>query len=185
MNTARRLIVALALVASLAASGSALADLLAFGAHLSAGEEVMPVGIINNSRAQGQALFELSPDGTELHYKLIAANIENAFMAHIHIGAAGANGPIAVWLFPSTTPNAPGPLGAGRTNGVLAEGTITAANFVATGPLGGQPLSALIDAIQAGNAYVNVHTNNGVAPTNTGPGDFPGGEIRGQLSERD
>jgi hypothetical protein len=36
-------------------------------------------------------------------------------------------------------------------------------------------------AIEAGDAYVNVHTNDGVAPTNTGPGDFPGGEIRGQL----
>ena len=45
----------------------------------------------------------------------------------------------------------------------------------------GQPLSALIDAMEAGNTYVNVHTNDGVAPTNTGPGDFPGGEIRGQI----
>jgi hypothetical protein len=26
-----------------------------------------------------------------------------------------------------------------------------------------------------------VHTNDGVAPPNTGPGDFPGGEIRGQV----
>jgi len=26
-----------------------------------------------------------------------------------------------------------------------------------------------------------VHTNDGVAPTNTGPGDFPGGEIRDQV----
>jgi hypothetical protein len=26
-----------------------------------------------------------------------------------------------------------------------------------------------------------VHTNDGVAPANTGPGDFPGGEIRGQI----
>src|SRR5205807_7617422 len=25
------------------------------------------------------------------------------------------------------------------------------------------------------------HTNDGMAPPNTGPGDFPGGEIRGQL----
>ena len=71
-------------------------------------------------------------------------------------------------------------MGAGRFNGKIAEGTITAANLV--GPLAGQPLSALVEAIQAGNAYVNVHTNDGVAPTNTGPGDFPGGEIRGQLS---
>jgi hypothetical protein len=26
-----------------------------------------------------------------------------------------------------------------------------------------------------------VHTNDGVPPTDTGPGDFPGGEIRGQI----
>ena len=47
--------------------------------------------------------------------------------------------------------------------------------------LAGHPLSDLIDALRLGNAYVNVHTNDGVAPTNTGPGDFPGGEIRGQF----
>jgi hypothetical protein len=28
---------------------------------------------------------------------------------------------------------------------------------------------------------VNVHTNDGDATPDTGPGDFPGGEIRGQL----
>jgi hypothetical protein len=179
MNKVRRLILALALVASLAVTATVVADSLNFNTHLSAAEEVMPVGIVNNSLAQGQANFKLSKDGSTLHYKLIAANIENAFMAHIHLGPAGANGPIVVWLFPSTTPGAPGPLGAGRQQGVLAEGTITAADLV--GPLAGQPLSALIDAINAGNAYVNVHTNDGVAPANTGPGDFPGGEIRGQL----
>jgi hypothetical protein len=29
-----------------------------------------------------------------------------------------------------------------------------------------------------------VHTNDGVAPPNTGPGNFPGGEIRGQVRWR-
>jgi hypothetical protein len=29
-----------------------------------------------------------------------------------------------------------------------------------------------------------VHTNDGVDGPNTGPGDFPGGEIRGQLDDR-
>jgi hypothetical protein len=33
----------------------------------------------------------------------------------------------------------------------------------------------------SGAAYVNVHTSDGVEPPNTGPGDFPGGEIRGQV----
>jgi hypothetical protein len=62
---------------------------------------------------------------------------------------------------------------------VLAEGTITAANLI--GPLAGHPLSDLIADMESGGAYVNIHTNDGVAPTNTGPGDFPGGEIRGQI----
>ena len=69
----------------------------------------------------------------------------------------------------------PGGRSRGRFDGVLATGTITAADLVA--PLAGHPLSDLVAAIQSGHAYVNVHTNDGVAPTNTGPGDFPGGEI--------
>ncbi len=183
MTRARRLIFVVAAIVSLALTATAFADTLNFGTHLSADQEVMPLGIVNNSLAQGQALFKLSPDGTELHYKLIAANINNAFMAHIHKGPVGVNAPIVVWLFPSTTPGVTGPLGAGRMDGVLAEGTITAANLV--GPLAGHPFSELIDAIRAGDAYVNIHTNDGIAPPNTGPGDFPGGEIRGQLDMPD
>jgi hypothetical protein len=45
----------------------------------------------------------------------------------------------------------------------------------------GQDLSVLVAALLSGGAYVNVHTNDGVAPTNSGPGDFPGGEVRGQI----
>ena len=94
------------------------------------------------------------------------------------MAAAGVNGPVVVWLYPSTSPPAALP-GAGRTDGVLAEGTITAANL--TGPLAGMSLSALLTAINAGNAYVNIHTNDGVGLVDTGPGDFPLGEIRGNL----
>jgi glucose/arabinose dehydrogenase len=140
-----------------------------FVTHLTGDEEVPPL----DTRAQGQATFELSEDGTELHYKLNVANINNVVASHIHLGAEGTNGPVVAFLF------GPAPSGGGRSSGVLAEGTITAADLV--GPLAGQPLSALIDAMMAGNTYVNVHTNDGVAPTNTGPGDFPGGEIRGQI----
>ena len=64
---------------------------------------------------------------------------------------------------------------------MLSTGTITAANLIGT--LAGQPLSALVGEINAGNAYVNVHTNDGQDPTNEGPGDFPGGEIRGQMAD--
>jgi hypothetical protein len=146
-----------------------------FGTHLRGRTEVPA----RDTGAQGQALFHLSDNGQAMDYKLIVANIDNAFMAHIHMAPAGVNGPIAVWLYPSTTPGVTAPLGQGRLDGVIAEGTFTAANF--TGPLAGHTMSDLVDAIQTGNAYVNVHTNDNVDGTNTGPGDFPGGEIRAQL----
>lgn len=145
-----------------------------FGTHLKGRFEVP----MHNTDAQGQAIFKLSGDGQTLDYKLIASNIENVFMAHIHMAPAGVNGPIVVWLYPSTAP-VPGPLGGGRTDGVLAEGTITAANLI--GSLTGHPLSDLVALLENGDAYVNVHTNDGVDGVDTGPGDFPGGEIRGQL----
>ena len=128
-----------------------------------------------DTNGQAQAIFHLSSDGSALDYKLIAANIDNVFMAHIHLAPPGVNGTIVVWLYPSTAP-VPGPTAAGRIDGVIAEGTITAANFV--GPLAGHPLSDLVSALNSGNAYVNLHTSDGVDPVNTGPGDFPGGEVR-------
>lgn len=140
-----------------------------FAVPLSGAEEVPA----RDTNARGVATFNLSEDGTELSYKLIVANIENVVFSHIHLGPAGVNGPVVVFLFEGGTP------GGGRTDGVLAEGTITAADL--TGPLAGHPLSDLIAAMESGGAYVNVHTNDGLEPPNTGPGDFPGGEIRGQV----
>jgi hypothetical protein len=166
----------LVLVALLATAGIALAAAANFRTHLSGGNEVPPAGVTIMTLAQGQAIFQLSGDGSELSYKLIASNIDNVFMAHIHLGPAGSNGPIVVWLYPPQPPAVPIP---GRHDGILAEGVITASNLI--GPLAGHPLSDLIDAIETGNAYANVHTNDFVAPANTGPGDYPGGEIRGQL----
>jgi hypothetical protein len=157
------------------ATGVVASQVRNFVTPLSGSQEVPP----NESRARGTAIFKLNPDGTALSYRLIASNIENVHMAHIHMGPAGVNAGIVVWLFPSTAVGQPGPLGSGRHDGVLATGTITAANL--TGALAGQPLSALVAAIDSGNAYVNVHTNDGMEPLNTGPGDLQGGEIRGQL----
>jgi CHRD domain len=140
------------------------------------GSQEVPV---RDTQGQGQAIFHLSKDGSSLDYKLIASNIENVFMAHIHQQAPGVNGPIVVWLYPSTAV-APGPVGAGRTDGVLVEGTITAANIAPTAPAG-YTFAQLLEDMRGGNAYVNLHTNDGVAPDNTGAGDFPGGEIRADI----
>ncbi len=42
-------------------------------------------------------------------------------------------------------------------------------------------LATVVEAMRNGNAYVNVRTNDGVDPPDTGLGDFPGGEIRRQI----
>jgi hypothetical protein len=130
----------------------------------------------NASQGQGEAILKVSADRLSVSYKLIASNIDNIVQSHIHMGSPTVNGPIVVFLYGLV------PSGGGRHDGVLAEGTFTAANLI--GPLQGHPLSDLLSALEAGNTYVNVHTNDGVAPTNTGPGDFPGGEIRGQISAK-
>src|SRR2546425_2633415 len=142
---------------------------LNFVAHLTGASEVPA----RETPAVGEVKFQLSPDGTRLEYRLISSNIHNVIASHIHLAPAGVNGPITVFLFGNVPP------GGGRTDGVLAHGTITAANLI--GPLAGHPFSDLITAMQAETAYVNVHTNDGVDGTNTGPGDFPRGEIRGQV----
>jgi len=168
MRRLAQLFVALLTVLALA-SPSTAGENRNFVAHLSGAEEVPP----RDTNATGQTKFQLNKDETELDYRLIVANIENVVAAHIHVGPAGENGPVVTFLFGNDPP------GGGRVDGVLATGKIMAADLI--GPLGGQPLSALVDEMRAGNTYVNVHTNDGVDPVNTGPGDFPGGEIRGQI----
>lgn len=161
-----------AFVLGLAVVGVAAAGLrMDWSDHLTGAEEVPP----RPTQAQGQAIFHLSDDSESVEFRLIATNIENVIAAHIHVGAAGVNGPVVVFLFGPAAP------GGGRQTGVLSTGVFTAADL--TGPLAGEPLSVLIDEIRAGNAYVNVHTSDGVLPINEGPGDFPGGEIRAQIVE--
>jgi hypothetical protein len=135
----------------------------------------------NASEAKGEATFIVSKDGMSVKYEITVSNIDNPFMAHIHMAAAGVNGPIVQWLFPSTTTTTPGPTGIGPFSGLLAKGSFTSATFVNT--LKGHPMSDLLAAIRSGNAYVNVHTNAGGGPA--GPGNLPGGEIRAQLHPKE
>jgi hypothetical protein len=151
----------LALVLIMGVVGVVSANGQAFTTTLSGAEEVPPRDTI----AGGNAVFVLSQDGTELKYRLVVNNIENVTQAHIHIGPPGVNGGVVLFLYPSAPP---AQLIPGLSNGLLGHNTATAADL--RGPLQGQPLSALIEALETGNAYVNVHTSQ-----------FPGGEIRGQV----
>jgi len=148
-------------ISALRAEGTVATRSPVFNTHLTGAEEVPPV----DTNAQGQAVFRLSADGTQLSYRLIASNIVDVLMAHIHMAPAGVNGGIVVWLYPEAPPPQLIP---GQHNGILATGVITAENLV--GALAGATIADLVAAIEAGNTYVNVHTSAN-----------PGGEIRGQL----
>ena len=142
---------------------------LNFSTHMRGHDEVPA----RATEAQGQLMLKISDDRQSIEYKLIAGNIYNVVASHIHQGVVGVGGPAVVFLYGNAAP------GGGRHDGVLSTGTLTAASLV--GPLAGRPFSELIDLILSGNAYANVHTNDGVGAANTGPGDFQAGEIRGQL----
>jgi CHRD domain len=154
--------------------------------HLKGQEEVFTPAVAGgptpaDSRAQGQAIFRISADGATVDFRLIASNIDNVIMAHIHCGRPGENGPISIWLFPVIGPTgAPLPGGGGPQDGVLVSSTFSPVGIVCPASAVGEDMP-LLDAIRAGLTYVNVHTSDGVEPPNIGPGDFPGGEIRGQL----
>jgi hypothetical protein len=140
-----------------------------YTAHLDGSQEVPE----RETPAQGQAVMKIAKDGQSIEYILIVANIQNVTAAHIHVGSAVVNGPVVVWLYGPAAP------GGGRTDGVLATGVITADDLV--GPLAGATLQDLIDQMNDGLTYVNVHTSDGSGPENAGPGNFPTGEVRGQL----
>jgi hypothetical protein len=128
-----------------------------YDTRLSGAEEVPA----NNSKARGVANFKFNSDNSALSYHLNVANLENVRASHIHLGKFGQNGPIVVGIRTD--------LVQGRVNGVYAKGVFTDANL--SGLMQGGDLIILREALRTGNAYVNVHTH-----------DFPGGEIRGQLS---
>jgi CHRD domain len=132
-----------------------------FRATLSGKQQNPPI----DTPAHGTAIFTLSKSGKSLSYRLSVADIENVSMAHIHIGPEGQEGPVSVWLYPSKPPAV---VKEGKLTGVLASGTITAADLL--GPLKGRTIGDLVDDIKAGMAYVNVHTTA-----------HPAGEIRGQI----
>lgn len=122
----------------------------------------------------GKAHFRLMHDGS-LSYTLKVSVMPATpiFMAHIHLGPKGRNGPVMLWLFGDAAsgpnPGATFPRNDGPFTGEIS-GILTAANLTAPAGTGVVNFTDAVKNIIAGNAYVNVHT---VAR--------PGGEIRGQI----
>jgi len=126
-----------------------------FSAQLSGDQQVPPI----QTSASGMAWFKPMQDN--VWFKVNVTNIQGVTMAHIHSGKQGVNGPPVVPLYKSDTPSQ-------QMSGILAKGNITADTF--QGPMAGKQLSDLITAMQNGETYVNIHTQQN-----------PDGEIRGQI----
>jgi hypothetical protein len=122
----------------------------AYGGPLTGAQENPPV--VTTATGQGTAV--ISADGSTITYIVTYSGLSGAVnAAHIHTGAAGANGGVIL------------PLTAGASPMV---GTLTAANFSASGAV--TTFAEAVAAIRAGTTYFNLHTSAN-----------PGGEIRGQI----
>lgn len=125
----------------------------AFGGALSGAQEVPVVA----TAATGEATVVISADNTTIWYVVDYSGLSGALAAaHIHVGAAGANGGVILPLVASTSPMV---------------GTLTAANFSPSGAV--TTFAEAVAAIKAGGTYVNLHTAAN-----------PGGEIRGQVTAK-
>ncbi len=113
----------------------------------------------SNSNGSGMATVDYSTMNNDFTYTLSWANLTgDATMAHIHFGAPGVSGPIVVPFFMSTMP------GTNMISGTLTQADVTPADGIST-------IAEVAQAIEMGNAYVNIHT-----------AEYPNGELRGQLA---
>lgn len=138
-------------VLAFVASGAAWANVM----HGDKVKVTLGAGPGVKTAASGDAVFELSKDGTTLHYKLTLKKIDNATMAHVHVvGDNGTPAEILAWIYPvgGTAPS----LKEGSFSGTLAEGNITADKL--SGPMKGGTVKALFEKIEYGTAGVAVHT---------------------------
>jgi hypothetical protein len=145
-----------------------------FGARLRGLEEVPSISTLG----QGFFLGSLNGSGTAMDYVLVYFDLQGAVQqAHIHIAQPGVNGGIVLFFCTNLVPPAgvPTPPACPTTPGInTVTGTLTSANVItqaAQGIAAGE-FSEVIRAIRAGNSYANVHTDL-----------FPGGEIRGQVTQ--
>lgn len=166
---------ALAAAALALAAMPAGAEELHFQAMLS-GAAQLPAP--TDSKATGELKLTVHDGEKKISYTLTVADLANAYSAELHLGGPATNGPIVVKLFPARGATAR----KGPYTGVLAEGTITAADLV--GPMLGATLSDLVYELRDGKTYVNVHTSDGLNEQPAVPGNYRQGEIRGPIEPR-
>jgi hypothetical protein len=172
MSNTRRVLTAAAVALLGLWAGAAQSAEATYKATLN-GEAMVPDPI--KTPATGELTLTVSADGRSIRYVLTVKDITNPSAGDLHLGPPNGNGPLVVKLFPTGGAAAK----KGPFSGVLAQGTIDAGDLI--GPMAGAKLDELIEQIRSGNAYANVHTNDGTDPPGSGPGDYRIGEIRGQI----
>jgi hypothetical protein len=155
----RRVAVLIAILGLLAVPATVFAQ-EEFTADLTADAEVPAPTVPSGYEGSGSGTFTISDDESEIDYQVSYENLTGAPVAsHIHYGAAGVAGGVILPLDLGADPG---------TSGTFS-GTLTEADFT---PVDGGPQSFAesLDAIRAGNTYINIHTEQN-----------PPGELRGQL----
>ncbi|HET8648269.1 MAG TPA: CHRD domain-containing protein [Vicinamibacteria bacterium] len=158
----QRSLFAVALVLGLAVLGcdSATDDTRFFQASLAGSNEVPPV----SSGGNGTCGFQL--EGDTITFSIEAHGLSNVIGAHIHVGPSTGVGPVRVVLWPE-----PGGPAIDTANPVASvNGILKAGSFNNAHVTGGLTFADIVNQMQAGNTYCNVHTTR-----------FPSGEIRGQI----
>lgn len=160
--------VLLPLAAALALAAAAHATPMTIEVALSPELEVPPV----TSDATGTAFFHFDPELPEagIGFELQLTTITTPLLqAHIHQGGPGVNGDIIAVIFEFCD------LAPDGCDGDPGEVEITGDDLNIAGAataFGGNSFADVIAAMQAGDAYINIHTEG-----------FPGGELRGNIPE--
>ncbi|MGH7530590.1 MAG: CHRD domain-containing protein [Gemmatimonadales bacterium] len=133
------------------------ADVEIYRAELNGANEVP--ALPTPTTATGQATITVLD--SLVSWRVEVTGIENVNIGHIHEAPEGEAGDVILNLLP--------------TPGDYPGTTVIA--------IGSEVVSAdVLAAIRAGNGYVNIHTSDNIGGTDPQePGDYPGGEIRGQL----
>ena len=129
-----------------------------------------------DTEASGKITLTVNKADEEIDFMLTVSSIERATQGHIHLGGPDESGPVVAFLL-KLTENVDG-TGAGTPRSfeeeqVVARGIITEGDIIARPERNfGGSFGDLAEAINQGQAYVDVHTTA-----------QPNGVIRGQIDE--
>jgi hypothetical protein len=168
----RRLVVSIAVIASLSAAAIVLGQGFKRISEVLTGYEETASAV--STTGNGTFTARISNDESRIDWELSYSDLEGAVQqSHIHFGQKSVTGPISVFLC-TNLGNGPAGTQACPAPPATISGTITAAdvtNLANERGISAGELDELIKAIRAGATYVNVHSTR-----------WPGGEIRSQIN---